>query len=1254
MIRRSQRGSFTWLPARLGQFASIKPSRFKSIFLLVCFSLTSPGAASFAAQPEPARKKLVLLIAEDEYETATTLPAFAAEYLAQDFQVVTVQGTVAAGQQTFASLAEVEQADVVLISVRRRPLPEAQLDVIRRYVAAGKPVVGIRTASHAFSPVPNQPLLAGLAQWPEFDAQVLGGNYGGHHGKGQLLRITAAKPGHPLLQEVPESFNSSAWLYRNSPLRAGTEVVLMGEIPGQSSEPVAWTFKRADAGRSFYTSLGLPADFKNPAFTRLLANGVRWAAAKKETQAAAEPSLVTPVDLAVDLIAREPVIAQPVFLNFDERGRMWVVQYRQYPEPAGLKLMARDSIWRIRYDQKKPAPPYDTPEKAAFKGRDRITIHEDVKGDGSFSKVTTFVDGLNLTTAVCRGRDGVWVLSPPQLLWYPDANHDDLPDGPPTVVLDGFGIQDSHSIANSLRWGPDGWLYGAVGSTVTSDIVRPGLDAAPIAHMVGQGIWRYQPESRSFEIFAEGGGNTFGCEIDAKGRVYSGHNGGDTRGFHYAQGSYLRKGFDKHGDLSNPYAFGYFPAMPHNQIMRYSHNFVIYEGAALPAPYRGKLIAIDPMSNWLPLSEIKTRGATFETRDFGAIIRTEDKKFRPVDLKHGPDGSLYLADWRDFQINHYRNHEGQITPDDGRIYRVRAADAKPGVPAFDLRQKSSLALVELLRHENRWWRESARQVLAERRDPAILAPLRAELARNTAGQFALEALWALHLCGGFDEPLACELFRHPDPYVRLWAARLIGDTGAAKPATAQALAALAAHEPDVEVRSQLAASAKRFPAAIGLPMVGALLTHDVDASDLYLPLQLWWAVESKCATDRAAVLALFTPGAADSIWSRPLVQQHLASRLMRRFAAAGGDEDWASCAQLLALAPNASAQAELVKGFEQAFEGRALPVLPESLVTALVRTGRASLSLRMRQRDPAALAQGLALVTDAAAPAVERVRAITTFGEVPVPAAAAKLSAALVDPKKDIVHAALAAAAAYDDAALTSAIIAGFPGFASEQRAVALSVLGSRRSAVAALLDSIERKTISVADVPTEVREKLLLVADAPLTARIERAFGRRVVAAPATDATEIDRLLAAVRASEGDVYRGRSHFQQRCAACHRLYNLGGQIGPDLTAFNRDDLASLALAIVSPNAEIREGYEAFVLTQKDGTVQSGFLATQDPKRVVLRDMAGITISVERTEIASLTGLGTSLMPAGLITGLSDPELRDLFAYLRIMQPLVGR
>ncbi len=965
---------------------------------------------------------------------------------------------------------------------------------------------------------------------------------------------------------------------------------------------------------------------------------------------AAEPALVAPPDLAVDLVAREPDIVQPVFLNFDERGRMWVVLYRQYPEPAGLKLTSRDSVWRVNYDRPKPPPPYDTPETAAFRGRDRIVILEDERRDGSFAKLTTFADGLNITTAVCRGPGGVWVLSPPHLLWYPDADDDDVPDGPPVVALAGFGIEDTHSVANSLRYGPDGWLYGAVGSTVTCDIVRPGLDTAPVARIVGQAIWRYEPRLRRFEVFAEGGGNAFGCEIDAKGRVFSGHNGGDTRGFHYAQGAYLRKGFDKHGELSNPYAFGFFPAMVHGKVQRYSHNFLIYEGAALPPAYRGRLIAIDPMSNWLPLAEIAPRGATFATKDIGAVLRTEDRNFRPVDIKHGPDGALYVADWRDFQINHYRNHEGQITRDDGRIYRIRAQTAAPAFPAFDLRRQSSAQLVDLLRHENRWWRETALRLIGARRDVALIAPLRAELARRTPGQFALECLWALHLSGGFDEAAARELFRHPDPYVRLWAVRLVGDERTAEPATAAAMAALAAAETDPEVRSQLAATAKRLSAAAALPLVAAMFARAADADDPYIPLQLWWAVERACTDARDAVLAAFAAPA----WRQPLPLRHVTARLMRRFAAAGTPADFAACLRLLEATADDAVQAELVRGFEQAFEGRALPVLPEPLVAALVRSGHASLALRLRQRDPAAVTAGLALLADPAAPAAERVRLIATFGEVPQPAAAAALVNLLRDKQPEVVRAALRAAAAYDEPALTAALVAGLPGWGTEERGIALAVLASRAAGAEALVAALEAGRLVPAAVPIEAQDKLRLVAGAALGARVEKLFGRPRAVVPAEAEAEIARVLAAIRTGTGNVYKGRAIYEQRCAACHRLFRTGGEIGPELTAFNRADVASLTLAIVSPAAEIREGYEPFVLTKRDGSVHTGFVAARDDRRVVLRDMAGLTVSVERADLASLKGLGTSLMPAGLLGGLSDAELRDFYAYLRLNQPLVGK
>ena len=196
------------------------------------------------------------------------------------------------------------------------------------------------------------------------------------------------------------------------------------------------------------------------------------------------------------------------------------------------------------------------------------------------------------------------MLNPPYLLFYPDRNGDDVPDGDPEVHLQGFGLEDTHSVVNSLRWGPDGWIYAAQGSTVTGHVTRPGLDQGkePV-HTMGQLIWRYHPETRRYEVFAEGGGNAFGVEIDAKGRIFSGHNGGDTRGFHYVQGAYFQKGFDKHGPLSNPYAFGYFPAMKHNRVPRFTHTFLIYEAETLPEKYRGVLFGVAPLLNHVVMSD---------------------------------------------------------------------------------------------------------------------------------------------------------------------------------------------------------------------------------------------------------------------------------------------------------------------------------------------------------------------------------------------------------------------------------------------------------------------------------------------------------------------------------------------------------------------------------------------------------------------------------------------------------------------------
>jgi nicotinamidase-related amidase/type 1 glutamine amidotransferase len=247
-----------------------------------CPTVTSAdllGDKEFRFQ-EDKRPHLVIVTAEDEYNTENTLPEFAKNQLGKDFRVSFVFAD-AKERNRLPGLEVLQEGDIALISVRRRPLPKEQLEIVRNFVASGKPLVGIRTASHAFSLLPGQKLLKGLADWPGFDKEVLGANYTGHHGAAHKTTVAVA-PGaekDPILVGIRGEFATASTLYRSQPLAEGAMPLLIGRAEGiKLTEPVAWTLKRKDGGRTFYTSLGHPDDFKQEWFVALLRNGIHWAA----------------------------------------------------------------------------------------------------------------------------------------------------------------------------------------------------------------------------------------------------------------------------------------------------------------------------------------------------------------------------------------------------------------------------------------------------------------------------------------------------------------------------------------------------------------------------------------------------------------------------------------------------------------------------------------------------------------------------------------------------------------------------------------------------------------------------------------------------------------------------------------------------------------------------------------------------------------------------------------------------------------
>jgi putative heme-binding domain-containing protein len=340
-----------------------------------------------------------------------------------------------------------------------------------------------------------------------------------------------------------------------------------------------------------------------------------------------------------------------------------------------------------------------------------------------------------------------------------------------------------------------------------------------------------------------------------------------------------------------------------------------------------------------------------------------------------------------------------------------------------------------------------------------------------------------------------------------------------------------------------------------------------------------------------------------------------------------------------------------MKGFEEAYRGRTMTALPEELITAMAETGGASLGIRLRQGDTSAVTEALALVADPKAALDDRLRYARSFGEVRKPEAVpVLLQVATGEGDAALRKAAFASLGAYDDSAIAPATIAALPKLPDEVRPAALTLLTSRELSTAALLDALMTERLSPSLIPADLVDSLRSHRGVSIRSAVERIF-------PKTESTGIDfaakiaAVEVALKKSPGSPYAGEEIYMQRCASCHKLFFKGGNLGPELTSYQRDDLGTMLISIINPNAEIREGYQFITITTKDGRTVSGFQVDRDNQVTVVRGLDGQDVTLTAGEIAEVLPMGRSLMPEGLLEGLDEQQWRDLFAYLRISQPI---
>ena len=407
----------------------------------------------------------------------------------------------------------------------------------------------------------------------------------------------------------------------------------------------------------------------------------------------------------------------------------------------------------------------------------------------------------------------MFVLQVPYLLFYADRDRDDVPDGDPEVLLTGFGMEDAHSVANSLTWGPDGWLYGCQGSTVTANI--RGIEFQ-------QGVWRYHPLTQRFELFCEGGGNSWGLDFDAHGNLLYTTNFGGFAMLHGVQGGYYWKQFGKHGALHNPYAYGYFDHVPHTNLHggHVTVGGIVYQGDSLPERVSRQVHRRRPARPRRLLARAARRAARrSRPRLAGDLLLANDTWFAPSDVTVGPDGAVYVADWHDQRTAH-PDPDAEWDRTNGRIYRIKPRQAIAEPAGASWRRCPATSSSTCLADPNDWYVRKARRLLADRRDPD--GDSAADERLRFDGPQRATIIWRSKPCGPCtsaaasttSSPNSCLDHRSAD--IRRWTVRLAGRRRErVAPSLPRGLATLAADEPErrraqpVGVHRQAAAAPSR-------------------------------------------------------------------------------------------------------------------------------------------------------------------------------------------------------------------------------------------------------------------------------------------------------------------------------------------------------------------------------------------------------------------------------------------------------------
>jgi putative membrane-bound dehydrogenase-like protein len=929
------------------------------------------------------------------------------------------------------------------------------------------------------------------------------------------------------------------------------------------------------------------------------------------------------------LFAGEPDVQQPICMDFDDRGRLWVVECYSYS-----------------------GGPYET------KLRDRVIILEDKDGDGKHDSRKVFWDKGFMTTSLTWGFGGLWVLHDGTLSFIPDKDGDDVPDSEPIVMLDGWSKDCGHNFVSGLIWGPDGWLYGRHGIVDTS---YPGVPGTPKEERVFMncGVWRYHPTKHTVEVVCNGTTNPWGLDYNEDGQFFMTNN---VQGhlWHVIPGARYQR---MYGQDFNPHAYELMDMTADHyhwdtktkwnesrdgvaNDLGGGHSHVgglIYQGDNFPAEYHGKIFMCNTHGRRMNVNKLERQGSGYVGKREPDFMIMKNPWFRGIDIKMGPEGAIYVSDWSDNGECH--DHDG-VHRTSGRIYRIAYGTPKLSAEkAAVLAGKNKLAFLNNdWINKGDWFGRHARRIRQEliasgELSGRALAPM---VSCETVSQLLYTESF-----GGNNKAQLEEALLSKDPLVVAQAIQLVAGQDARLKAHLPTVQNLAKKPQPANVLLSMVSILQKLTNENRWTLASAILGNAENAKTIagenQLTLMTWYGIEP----------VAFHKGAVELLAGVPKLQEFAARRV---FSDIENNAETAS--QVLAYvgnevaAKNDKAAAGMLSGVMKGLAGRSRVAAPASWV-AVEKQLRASSSKDLQVAaeslgvlfgDGASMDGLRKLAGDSTADYVARDKAILALAQAKDAESIPMFFNLLGD--RAVYSTVITSLAGFDHPDTAKQMLARMGGFKDGNRGLAIDTMASRESYALDLIKAIEEGRIDARELTAAQVRQMLAFGNDHIKTVLEAKWGV-VQETPEARVAAIKKwqgILTSETIAKADLENGAALFKKSCANCHKLYGEGKAIAPDLTGANRSNLEYLLMNIVDPSSVVPKQFTTSVVALKDGRVITGVIVSETEQTLVIQtDKEQLTIS--RGDVEESRNTGKSLMPDGMLDSLTEDQVRDLFGFM---------